>query len=174
MAISKDKKQQLVAELNEILSGAKMTVFASYDGTSVADLQVLRRAAREAGVTIKVVKNRLVKVAVKDIEKIKDVDVAELKGQLLYAVSGEDEVAPAQVLNNFAKEHPTLKLVGGFSGEGANLAEADVKALADLPSKDQLIGQVVDMLLSPVNDVTNALSGNLHALLDGVSEKATN
>ena len=51
---------------------------------------------------------------------------------------------------------------------------ADVKALADLPSKDQLIGQVVDMLLSPVNDVTNGLSGNLHALLDGIADKATN
>jgi large subunit ribosomal protein L10 len=49
----------------------------------------------------------------------------------------------------------------------------DVTALASLPSKDQLIGQVVDMLLSPVNDVTNGLSGNLHALLDGVEAKAS-
>ena len=67
-----------------------------------------------------------------------------------------------------------LELKGAFSGEGATLSETDVKALANLPSKDQLIGQVVDMLLSPVNDITNGLSGNLHALLDGIADKATN
>lgn len=172
MAISKDKKQQLVAELKELLSGAKMTVFAKYDGVNVADMQVLRRAARESGVQIKVVKNRLVGKAIEDIDNYKDVDTSNLTGQLLYAISSDDEVAPAQVLDKFAKDHSELELVGAFSGEGANLDTAEVKSLASLPSKDQLIGQVVDMLLSPVNDITNGLSGNLHALLDGVEVKA--
>ena len=109
-----------------------------------------------------------------NIAVYKDTDASALEGQLLYAVSNDDEVAPAQVLAKFAKEHNALELKGAFSGEGATLGETEVKALADLPSKDQLIGQVVDMLLSPVNDVTNGLSGNLHALLDGIADKATN
>ena len=172
MAISKDKKQQLVADLNELLSDAKMTVFAKYQGLTVAEMQELRAAAREKNVKIKIVKNRLVRVAMGNIAVYKDTDTSALEGQLLYAVSSEDEVAPAQVLAKFAKEHTMLELKGAFSGDGKNLSEQEVQDLSKLPSKEQLIGQVVDMLLSPVNDVTSGLSGNLHALLDGIADKA--
>ena len=174
MAISKDKKQQLVADLNEILSDAKMTVFAKYQGLSVSELQELRHLARENNVKIKVVKNRLVRVAMGEIAVYKDTDTSALEGQLLYAISNDDEVAPAQVLVKFAKEHQALELKGAFSAEGKSLNEQEVVELSKLPSKDQLIGQVVNMLTGTVNDVTNALSGNLHALLDGVADKATN
>ena len=174
MAITRDKKNTLVAEMSDVLQDAKMTVFAQYQGLSVADVQELRAAARAAGVTIKVIKNRLVRVALASNDTYKDTDTSALTGQLLYAISTTDEVAPAQILDKFAKTHPALVFVGAFSGEGATLSAADVKALAGLPSKNQLIGEVVAQLLSPVHDVTNALSGNLHALLDGVSAKATN
>jgi large subunit ribosomal protein L10 len=173
MAITRDKKQALVAKMSQALTDAKLTVYAEYKDLSVADLQELRGMAREAGVQIVVIKNRLVRVALGEVKTYKDTDTTELKGQLLYAVSSDDEVAPAQVLDKFAKTHPALKMVGGFSDEGLNLSEADVKALAGLPSKNQLIAEVVAQLLSPVHDVTNALSGNLHALLDGVEAKAT-
>ncbi len=173
MAISRDKKNTLVAEMSDLLAASKMTVFAQYQGLSVAEVQQLRAAARESGVVIKVVKNRLVRVALASHDTYKDTDTTLLNGQLLYAVSAEDEVAPAQVLDKFAKTHPALQLVGAFSGEGTLLDTNEVKALAGLPSKDQLIGQVVSQLLSPVHDVTNALSGNLHALLDGIEAKAT-
>ena len=172
MAISKDKKQALVRELAELFADAKGTAVAKYQGISVAELQDLRKSARAAGVTIKVVKNRLVRVAMSDSKTYKDTDSSALLGQLLYAFSNEDEVAPAKVLDEFAKTHPTLELVAGFSGEGLAQSDADVKALAGLPSKHQLIAEVVAQLLSPVHDTTNALSGNLHALLDGIGEKA--
>ena len=105
MAISKDKKQALVAEMSELFASAKAIAVAKYQGTSVAELQELRKAARENGVLAQ--------------------------------------------------------------------SAADVGALAGLPSKNQLIAEAVAQLLSPVHDVTNALSGNLHALLDGVADKAT-
>lgn len=173
MAISKTTKNEQVALVAELLATSKLTVFAKYDGLTVADLQNLRRQAREAGVTIKVVKNRLVRVAMSQNETYKNTDTVLLQGQLLYAVSAEDEVAPAKVLDNFAKAKPALQFVGAFGMEGELIDAAGVKALASLPSKSELIGQVVGMLLSPVNDVTSALSGNLHALLDGVEAKAT-
>ncbi len=173
MAISRDKKNTLVADVQELLASTKLTTFAQYQGLTVADIQELRRTAREAGVTIKVVKNRLVRVALGAIDTYKDTDTSALTGQLLYATSSEDEIAPAKVLDAFAKTHPALVIAGGFSAEGLALSADDVKALAGLPSKDQLIGQVVAQLLSPVHDITNALSGNLHALLDGVEAKAT-
>lgn len=172
MAISRDTKQAQVAAFSDLLSSSKMTVFAHYDGLTVAEVQKLRRAAREQGIVVKVVKNRLVRVALSQNDALKDADTSGLTGQLLYAVSAEDEVAPAQALAAFAKTNPALKLAGAISAEGKLLSIDEVKALATLPSKNELIAQVVATLTSPLNDVMNGLSGNLHALLDGVEAKA--
>ena len=173
MALTKDKKNDVVAEVSDLLGSSKMTVVAKYQGTTVKALQGLRRQARDNGTKVKVVKNRLVIQALKGVDALKDVETSELQGMLLYAFNSEDEVAPAQVLADFAKANPSLEFVGAISNEGKFLSSEDVKALATLPSKENLIAQVVATLLSPVNDVTNALSGNLHALLDGVEAKAT-
>ena len=173
MAISRDKKTELVAELKSSLENAKMVVFADYNGMSVKELQALRKAASAEGVKISVAKNRLVRVALGEVETYKELN-PDLTGQLLYAFSDADEVLPASVLDKFAATGVTLKMRGGLSGDGKVLAEGDVVALASLPSKNVLIGQVVNQLLSGVNDSVNALSGNLHALLDGVEKKATN
>lgn len=172
MAISRDKKQALVSELREILATSKMTVFAQYQGLSVADMQQLRANAREKNVVIKVAKNRLVRVAIGETKSLSSADTSALSGQLIYATSAEDEVAPAQVLNAFAKTNPALQLVGAISSEAAVLSTEEVTALASLASKEQLIAETIAQLLSPVHDITNGLSGNLHALLDGVEAKA--
>ncbi|MBR0480587.1 MAG: 50S ribosomal protein L10 [Candidatus Saccharibacteria bacterium] len=174
MPISKDKKQTLVADLTELLSSSKMTVYAKYQGLTVAELQELRANAREAGVKIKVTKNRLVRVAMGEIAVYKDTDTTNLVGQLLYAVSDNDEVAPAKVLANFAKEHEALEITGAFNDAGANLAPAEVNALAALPSKNELIGSVVAQLLSGINDSVSALSGGLSGIVSGLEAKASN
>ncbi len=172
MALTKVKKDVVVAEVAELLGASKMTVVTKYQGTTVKTLQELRRAARENGTQLKVIKNRLVIKALQQTEAIKDTDTSALQGMLLYAFNDQDEVAPAQAIAKFAKLNPTLEFVGAISAEGKFLTADEVKSLATLPSKNELVGQVVAMLLSPINDVTNALSGNLHALLDGVSDKA--
>lgn len=168
MALSRDKKNQLVAELSDALKSAKMTAFAEYQGLTVKDLQELRKEAREAGVQIKVVKNRLVRVAMSGIDTLKDADTSALKGQLVYAISTEDEIAAAQVLGKFAKNHPELKLVGAFA-DGAAMDTETVLTLSELPGKDQLIGQIVDTLLSPVNAIAGGLTNE-----DLEFRKATN
>jgi large subunit ribosomal protein L10 len=173
MALSKPQKNDVVSEVSDLLSSSKMTVVARYQGTTVKALQTLRREARSNGTKVKVVKNRLVIKAVQANDTFKDADTSELQGMLLYAFNADDEVAPAQILNTFAKKNPTLEFVGALTGDGKFIGADDVKALANLPSKNELIAQVVATLLSPVHDVTNALSGNLHALLDGVEAKAT-
>jgi len=173
MALSKDKKQVVVKEVVDALSASKMTVVAKYQGTTVKAIQQLRRDARDGGTSLRVVKNRLVVKALQDVDALKDVDTSTLKGQLLYAFNAQDEVAPAQALAAFAKLNPSIEFVGAISAQGKFLTADEVKALATLPGKDQLIAQVVATLLSPVNDITNALSGNLHALLDGIEAKAS-
>lgn len=173
MALTKQQKNEVIDEVSTLLKESKMTVVAKYQGTTVKALQQLRRDARDNGTKVKVVKNRLVIQALKNDDKLKAVATDTLEGMLLYAFNGEDEVAAAQVLNTFAKANPTIEFVGAISPEGTFVSPEDVKALANLPGKNQLIAETVAMLLSPVNDVTNALSGNLHALLDGVEAKAT-
>jgi large subunit ribosomal protein L10 len=173
MALTKPKKDEVVSEVAELLSSSKMTVVTKYEGTTVKALQQLRREARDTGTKVKVVKNRLVIKAVQQNKTLKDVDTSALEGMLLYAFNNEDEVAPAQAIAAFAKKNPTLQFVGAISGEGKFLSADEVKTLADLPSKEVMIGSVINTLLAPVNDTMNALSGNLHALLDGVSDKAT-
>lgn len=172
MAISKDKKNELVADLTELLSNAKATVFAKYQGLTVAELQELRKAARENGVKIKVVKNRLVRVAMGQIAVYKDTDTTGLTGQLLYAVSDSDEVAPAKVLAEFAKTHNALDLVGGFSDLGKALSTDEVKTLAAMPTKNELIAQVVAQLLSPVTDSISGLAGGIPGILSGLEAHA--
>lgn len=174
MAISHSKKESLVSKASELFASTKGVAFATYQGISVAEIQGLRRKAREMNVEIKVFKNRLVRVAMSQSKTFEKTDTTALENQILYAFSAEDEVAAAKVLDDYAKTNPKLKLIGGFSAEGLAIAEADIKALASLPSKNQLVASVVAQLLSPVHDTTNALSGNLHALLDGIKAKASN
>ena len=174
MALTKDKKHTVVTEVTEALSSSKMTVVSKYQGTTVKAMQQLRRDARAGGTTLRVVKNRLVKKALQDIESLKNVDTSALSGQLLYAFNAEDEVAPAQALAAFAKQNPNLEFVGAITAQGIFISADEVKELALLPSKDNLVAQVIAILASPLNDVTNGLSGNLHALLDGIEAKASN
>lgn len=172
MALTKDKKNEVVAEVAELLASSKMTVVSKYQGTTVKAIQQLRREARDNGTKVKVVKNRLVIKAIQQTDAIKGTDTSALEGMLLYAFNAEDEVAPAQALANFAKQNPSIQFVGAISADGKFLSAEEVKTLADLPSKEVMIGSVINTLLAPVNDTVNALSGNLHALLDGVADKA--
>jgi len=157
MAISKDKKTTLVADLTELLSNSKMVVYAKYEGLTVAELQELRKMAREANVKIKVVKNRLVKVAMQEIAAYKDTDASGLTGQLLYALGTDEDFDAAKVLTKFARTHAKMELVGGFNGEGTALSKEEVATLGSLPTKNELIAQVVDTLLSGINGIVSGL-----------------
>jgi large subunit ribosomal protein L10 len=174
MALTKDQKKEVIDQVSELLDSSKMTVVAKYQGTSVKSIQDLRRQVRDNGTQVKVVKNRLFKKALLGNTALKHVDPSLLQGQLLYAFNAEDEVAPAQGLNQFAKTNPSIEFVGAITAEGKFISAEEVKALAGLPSKNELIAQVVATLVSPLNDAINGLSGNLHALLDGVQAKASN
>jgi large subunit ribosomal protein L10 len=172
MAISRDKKNTLVAELAELFASSKVAVGASYTSLTVADLQELRAAARANNVVIKVAKNRLVRVALSENAKFKSADTSLLTGQLVYAFSDVDEVAPAQVLAKFAKLHPELKLVAGFDGTGASLDTATVTALAALPTKDQLRGQLVSVIAAPLTGFLGVANGAQRGFAQVLSQRA--
>ena len=172
MALAKAKKHEVVKDVADLLKESKLTVVAQYQGTTVKAIQQLRKDAKGNGTRVNVVKNRLV---IKALEQAgKEVDTSALKGQLLYAFNSEDEVAPAQILNTFAKTNPSIVFVGAITADNKFMTADEVKALAVLPSKTQLIAGVINTLQSPVRGVMGGLSGNLHGLLDAVAAKASN
>ncbi|MBP9813054.1 50S ribosomal protein L10 [Candidatus Nomurabacteria bacterium] len=168
MALTKDQKSAVVAEVSELLTGSKMTVVANYKGVTVKSIQALRKQAKDSGTVVKVVKNRLVKQAIGKVDSLKNVETNELKEQLLYAFNSEDEVSPAKALSDFAKTEPALQFVGAITAEGKFISAEEVKALANLPSKNQLIAGIVNTLSSPLNGAMSALSGNLHGYLKAI------
>lgn len=168
MALSKEQKTAVIADLTNLLTSSKMTVVAQYKGMTVKSMQALRKEAKGNGTAVKVVKNRLVKQALTGVETLKGVDAAALEGQLLYAFNDADEVAPAKVLNDYAKKEPALQFVGAITAEGVFIAAEEVKALASLPSKQQLIAGIINTLQSPARNTMSALGGNLHGYLQAI------
>lgn len=172
MALTKDEKNQVVADVSQLLGSSKLTVVAQYQGTGVKQMQELRRGARQTGTVVKVVKNRLVRQALLATDTLKDTDTGALTGQLLYAFNADDEVAPAQALATFAKQNPTITFVGAITADGQFMSADDVTSLASLPSKDQLRAQLVGTIAAPLSGFVNVLNGNLRGFLNVLSAKA--
>lgn len=172
MALTKAKKHEVVAEVGQLLSSSKLTVVAAYQGTTVKALQTLRRDARGNATQVRVVKNRLVIKAIEDVDAFSHTDTSALTGQLLYAFNSEDEVAPAQALAAFGKTNPTLQFVGAYTADGTFIGADDVKALAALPSKDQLRGMLVGTIAAPLSGFVNVMAGNVRGVLNVLNARA--
>ncbi|WP_319413731.1 50S ribosomal protein L10 [uncultured Cohaesibacter sp.] len=147
------EKQELVASLQETLKSAEVVVVAHYAGLTVAEMTELRRQMREAGASVQVAKNRLVKLALQgtDAEPIADL----FKGQTLVATSG-DPVAAPKVASEFAKKNEKLVILGGAMGTTI-LDTAGVNALATMPSLDELRGKIVGLLQAPATKIAQVL-----------------
>jgi large subunit ribosomal protein L10 len=135
-------------------------------------MQELRKMSSESKTTVKVLKNRLVKIALGEIDRFKDSDTSPLSSQLLYAFSPEDDVVPAQVLNKFNKKGGNLEFVGAFTSDGRFIGRDDVVALANLPSKQQLRAQLVGCIRAPLSGFVDVLSGNLQGVIGILSARA--
>lgn len=172
MALTKDKKYEIVSEVATLLDTSKLTVIAKYSGTSVTSMQALRAQAKDNGTQVKVVKNRLFKLALSKNDKFKQIDVTELTGQLLYAFNKDDEVAPAQTLAAFAKTEPQIQFIGGINGDGQLFSADDVKALAALPSKEQLRSRLVGTIAAPLSGFVNVMAGNVRGVLNVLNARS--
>ena len=155
-----ETKQQVVTEIADKLRASKSTIVVDYRGLTVSEATELRKQLREAGVEFKVYKNSLTRRAAESAE------MAELNefltGPNAIAFSNEDVVAPAKVLNDFAKDHEALEIKAGVI-EGKLVTLDEVKAIATLPSREGLLS----MLLS----VLQAQSVTLHLLLKQLQTK---
>ena len=154
MALNLEDKKAVVAEVAQLVEGAQTIAVAEYRGIGVSDLTTLRKQARDSGVQIRVLKNTLARRAVAgtSFEVLAD----ELVGPLLYSIS-EDAVAAAKVLNDFAKTNDKLVLKAGVYN-GSKLDAAGVKALASIPSRDELLSKLAYVMKAPVSGLARALA----------------
>lgn len=151
-------KVAAVTEIKEKLDKTQGAVITDYRGLNVAQVTELRKQLREAGVEYKVLKNTLTIRAVKEIG-LEDV-IPSLSGPTAIAFGYNDPVAPAKVISDFAKANQALEVKGGIL-DGAFLDSEGVKALAALPSREELLSQVVRGMQAPIAGMVNVLQGNI-------------
>jgi len=162
LAISKEKKQELLKGYVEEFRRSQAAILTDYRGLPVIELSQLRHKMREAGGSYHVVKNRLVKLALKEA----GLPVPEelLQGPVAIGFCYEDVVAPARILTEYAREYKTLTIKGGILGQRV-MDEQAVSSLADLPPRPILLTQLLGSLQSPLSGLVGVLSGPLRGLV---------
>ena len=147
------QKRELVSTLNEAWKGTGVMVVAHYKGMTVAQMTDFRKRVKEAGGSVKVAKNRLAQLALKDTDSAGIIDL--LKGQTCVAYS-DDPVSAAKVSVKYSRENDRLVILGGAMGRTVMDVNA-VKALADLPSLDELRAKLIGLVQAPATKIARIL-----------------
>ena len=165
------QKEKVVDELGQIFESSGVVVVSHYEGMTVAEMQDLRAKMSEAGGSVRVAKNRLAKIALngQPCESVSEY----LTGMTVLAYS-EDPVAAAKVVDAYAKENGKLVILGGAMGDTA-LDVAGVKAVASMPSREELIASIVGCIGAPASNIAGAIgapASNIASVLSTIEEKA--
>jgi large subunit ribosomal protein L10 len=157
-----EKKINAVKEFKEWLDGSTIVISTNYNGLSVGDMTILRRVLRAKDVRYRVVKNTLAYRAADEAgqSQIKEI----VKGQSAIAFGYGEPTEPAKALSDFIKDSRSSLSITGAVLDGRILSPEQVEQLASLPSKDQLIAQLLGQLQSPITGLANVLNGPLSGL----------
>ena len=168
--VDRAEKREFVATMQEAFNGAGAVVVAHYTGLTVSEISAFRAKVKESGGTVKVAKNRLAKIALQGTEKEHMTDL--FKGQTLVVYSADPIAAPKAAVD-FAKTNEKLVVIGGAMG-ATSLDSDGVKALASLPSLDELRAKLVGMISTPatrIAQVVNAPAGQLARVVGAYAQK---
>lgn len=174
MAKTREQKNADVAGLKDRLQSSKLVVLTDYRGLDVAGIDQLRSTLREAGIAYQVTKNTLVKLAIEDTDK-KSADLSVFTGPMALAF-GTDEISAAKLIYDFGRKNEAMQIIGAIDDQGKVLTSEEVVALAKLPSREQLLGQLVGTLAAPMSGLVRTLNGNLTGLvyaLNAIKDKKT-
>lgn len=152
------EKAGKVAELKDLLTSSKGVVLVDYCGLTVAEDTELRSKMREAGVKYMVAKNTFIRIAAQEAG-IEGLD-AYLEHNTAVAFSAEDPVAPAKILNDFSKDHKALEIKAGVL-DGKVIGLDEVKTVAELPSREELLAKLVGSMQAPISGLVNVLQGTI-------------
>ena len=163
MAKTRVQKEQALADYQDGLKRAKSVVFVNFDKLKVKEIEQLRRQCRTENVGYIVAKKTLMKLAL-HASGLEGINPKAFDKSVATVFGFDDEVAPARIVQTFAKDHEALKTVGGIL-EGAYVEKERIIALAMLPSKQALLAKLVGSIQAPVSGFINVLAGNLRGLL---------
>jgi large subunit ribosomal protein L10 len=169
--VDRAAKQDAITELSEVFKTSNTVVVAHYSGLTVTQMQTLRKQMKLAGAKVKVAKNRLAKIALKDTDAASITPL--LKGPTVLAFSG-DPIAAPKVAVDFAKANEKFVILGGSMGKTA-LDLNGIKALASLPSLDELRAKIVGLLVAPATKIaqlTNAPAGKVARVIQAYASKS--
>jgi large subunit ribosomal protein L10 len=154
LGLSLEQKQATVSELQAKLAGAQAVIVAEYRGLNVERVTQLRSKARKSGLYLRVLKNTLARRAIRGtpFEKLAD----QMVGPLMYGIS-QDPVAGAKVLAEFAKENEHFVIKAGAM-PNAMMSAQDIKALAQLPSREELIATLLGTLQAPIAKLVRTMN----------------
>jgi len=169
LAISKQKKQELVTDYREKLERSQAVILTNYQGLNVAQINELRNRLRAVGAGYHVTKNTLFKLALQEA-KLPEMD-ALLEGPTAVSFCYQDVPPVAKILVDFTREVGTFALKGGLLGTRI-LTEQDINLLASLPSREVLLAQVVAAFQSPLRRLINVLSGPMRGLVTVLKARA--
>ncbi|EKE45242.1 50S ribosomal protein L10 [Oceaniovalibus guishaninsula JLT2003] len=161
----------MVEELGQIFESSGVVVVAHYAGLTVVEMQDLRSRMRAAGGSVRVAKNKLAKIA---LEGKPGASIGKLLTGMTVLSYSEDPVAAAKVADEYAKSNPKFEILGGAMGETA-LDVAGVKAVAQLPSREELIASVVACIGAPASSIAGAIgapASNIASILSTIEERA--
>lgn len=164
-------KEQIVSELQGKLREAKLGVLTSFSGMNVAKMEALRNALRKSNAELKVVKNTLLGIASKETDF--SILADHFKWPVAVVLSHKDPVGPTKVLIDFAKKNPELEIKIGVL-DGKLLTRSDISALAELPSREVLLGKLVSVMAAVPTAFVTVLSGvprNFVQLLNAYCDK---
>ena len=145
-----EQKKKIVVEIADKFKASKTAVVVDYRGLTVSEVTELRKQLRDAGVEFKVYKNSLSRRAAEAAE-LNELN-ASLTGPNAIAFSTEDVIAPAKILNDFAKKHEALEIKAGVI-EGNIASAEEIKALAELPSREGLLSMLLSVLQAPIRNL---------------------
>lgn len=165
--MARPEKEAVVKELTDKFNSAKSLVITDYLGLNVAEMTELRSKLREAGVEFKVVKNTLATIAANDVEM--EEMTKYFSGPTAIAFGEEDAVSPAKILVEYAKDHEVLEVKAGLLN-GEIIAKEKVEALAEIPSREELLAKAFASMKAPLTGLVNVLQGNIRGLVQVLNQ----
>ena len=172
MAVTKAKKNEVLAKLNDRFSKAKVVYFSSYSGIQVKKVTALRKQLKKAGVDFMVAKKTLMQIAAKN-NGFPEVPADVMAGPVAAVFGYDDIIIPAKTLHGFSKEAEQIALLGGLV-DGKVVNKMQAKQLATLPSREELLAKLVGSMKSPISGLHATLSGVLRGfvmVMKGAADK---
>jgi large subunit ribosomal protein L10 len=164
MALTKEQKQKIIADLKEEVAKQKVMLFLDFTGLKVKDLFDLRKKLKEEEAKLIVAKKTLAGLAFQELDAKISSKIKELEGQIAVIFGFKDEISPAKIAYQFSQGDKNLKILGGFFENKFQDSE-EMISLAKLPAKEELLARTVGSIKAPFSGLVNVLEGNLRNLV---------